>query len=306
MTSRTIQIAAAASALNPDPRQAPRVARAMGFAGIEFDAHSPSFDIPALSGSGRREFLRMISSQDLKLAGLRADLGPKGFGIGADIDRLLSRFDEVLESAASLACPLVYVDLGPLPAPGRQERPRPAVTQTQAGLILLPNVPSVPRAAPIDSPPPDPAFVAQVDCAMAELGHRADRYSVIVAFSSDLASLAALDRAVVAASCPWFGIDLDPSSILRDEWSVDEVFSRLGQLVRHVRGRDAVAGGDRRARPAVIGAGSTDWPVLLACLDSIGNQGWLTVDPSELADRSAAAEAGLKWLGKCLGSSFER
>jgi sugar phosphate isomerase/epimerase len=128
------------------------------------------------------------------------------------------------------------------------------------------------------------------------LGARADRFGVTVAFRSDLASFAALERALTAAACPWFGVDLDPVAILRDGWSMDEIFARLGGLIRHVRGRDAVIGADRRTRAASVGQGSTNWPELLTALDSAGYRGWTTVDPLELADRTGSAIAGAKHL----------
>ena len=286
-----------ASGLTDDPRLAPKLARTMGFDGLQFDAYSSSLNLPELSGSGRREFLRLLSAQDRQLVGLRYDLGPKGFGPGSDIDRLLHHLDKVLESAASMMSPLVCLELGPLPAPARQSKPRPKISAEQAGLILIPSLDSAPDSAPESpDPPPDPAFVSQVDSALAELGEKADRYSVIVALRTDLASYAALERATLAAGCPWFGIDLDPAAMVRDEWDMEEVFSRLGPLVRHVRGRDAVAGANGRARPAIIGSGSTDWGTLLANLDASGYRGWLTVDPNEMTDRIGAAEAGRKRL----------
>src|SRR5581483_11741339 len=148
---------------------------------------------PDLSGSGRREFLHLLSSQDQRLVGLRWDAGPKGLAPGADVDRAIERLDRVMEAAAGLTSPLVCVDLGVLPAPPRQPGPRPALTQKQAGLILVPAAGDVGKAGPAQpeptSPPPDPAFVSQVDCALAEIGRRADRYSVVLAFRSELSSL---------------------------------------------------------------------------------------------------------------------
>jgi len=79
---------------------------------------------------------------------------------------------------------------------------------------------------------------------------------------------------------------------------VDEIFSRLGKLIRHVRARDAVLGADKRTKPAPIGQGSTDWPALLARLDAAGYSGWLTIDPIDLPDRSGAALAAQKNLLK--------
>ncbi|MDB5298432.1 MAG: Xylose isomerase protein barrel, partial [Phycisphaerales bacterium] len=296
MNSESIQIGITAAALSDDPRQAPALARSLGFKGIQFDAYSNSFSIPDLAGSGRREFRHVLSSQDQELVGLRGELGARGLGPGADVDRILSKFAKALEAATDLASPLFCVDLGPLPAPAVTEAPKPKVTAELAGMILLPTTPAAPAPVAPAAPPPDPAVVSQVDAALSEIGRLADRYSVVVAFRSDLASLAALERAVAQAACPWFGIDFDPVAVLRDEWNMDETFSRLGALVRHVRGRDAVKGADRRTRPAFVGQGDTDWGSLLANLDAADYRGWITIDPTELPDRNAAAVAGRKHI----------
>jgi sugar phosphate isomerase/epimerase len=150
-----------------------------------------------------------------------------------------------------------------------------------------------------DPPPPiDTESTAQVDAALAELGRRADRYGVTVALRSDLSGFDALERAIQQARCPWFGMDLDPVAILRDEWPQDEVFSRLGGLVRHVRARDALRGADRRTQAASIGRGDVNWDALISDLDSAGYRGWITIDPMELTDRIGAAKAGLARLRK--------
>ena len=201
----------------------------------------------------------------------------------------------MLAAAAGLAAPLLVAEIGPLPEPPPEVVSRPVVTADQAGLILLPSFvpPPVPTAPPT---PLDAVHAAAVDAAAAELGVLADRYNVVIAMRSELSSLAALERTLAAARCPWFGVDLDPVSILRDAWDADEAFSRLGPLVRHVRGRDAVKGTDRRTKPAVIGRGDTAWDHLLSNLDGAGYHGWLTLDPADLPDRPAAAASGLKYL----------
>ena len=70
----------------------------------------------------------------------------------------------------------------------------------------------------------------------------------------------------------------------------------LGGFIRHVRGRDAVTGAGRRTKPAVVGRGATDWGQMLSRLDEAGYHGWVTLDPLELPDRVAAAEAGRKHI----------
>jgi sugar phosphate isomerase/epimerase len=297
MPADRLRLSVVAHALSTDPRVAPRLARELGFAGVLFDAAAASLDLTALSGTGRREFRSVVAGQNQQLVGLRADLGGKGFGPGADVDRELERLEKAIDAARGLTAPLVSVDLGPLPEPERAAKPRPQVTQQQAGLILLPgsmDLPKTPEPPPL--PPPDPAFVSQVDAAMFELGRRADRYGVVLAMRAELASFAALERALRAADCPYFGVDLDPVAVLRDVWDIDEIFSRVGALVRHVRGRDATAGADRRTKPAPVGAGGTQWGQLLARLDEAGYHGWITLDPLELPDRIAGAVAGRKAL----------
>jgi sugar phosphate isomerase/epimerase len=161
-------------------------------------------------------------------------------------------------------------------------------------LIIIP-APAAPAPAAA-TPPPDPNFVSLVNSVLADLGARADRYSVTLAFSSSLASFAALHEALTAARCPWFGVDLDPVAILRDEWPRDEIFSRLGPLVRHVRARDAAVGPDKRTKPMVISRGDTKWSELLGALDEAGYRGFLTLDPMEFPDRVGAAVTGAKYL----------
>jgi sugar phosphate isomerase/epimerase len=299
MPERKLKLAVIAAAFSPDPRVAPTFARRAGFGGLLFDARSAALDIPELSGTGRREFRHVLSGQDQQLVGLRTDLGPKGFGPGADVDRELSRLGRVMEAATGLGSPLVCVDLGPLPVPVAAEPPKPKVTPGLAGLILLPTTQEVAEAAKpqaASQPAPDPAFVSQVDAALFELGRLADRTSTVVAFRSELSPLSALERALRVADCPWFGADLDPVGVLADAWDADEVFSRLGPLVRHVRGRDAVGGSGRRTKPTVLGRGDTNWPQLLANLDGADYAGWITLDPLELSDRPAAAAAGATHL----------
>ena len=299
------QIAVTAASITDDVRRAPALARTLGFSGLQFAGYSPSFNVPDLSSSGRREFRHMISGANVRLNGLSVDLGAKGLGPGADVDRILARLDKVLDAAKELAAPLLCVDVGPLPPPPREDRPKPKVTAEMAGLLVLPDssalaaVPA-PESTNLSRIPPvvDPTFAAQVDAALADLGQRADRYGVTVAFRSGLAGLGSLERARAMAHCPWFGIDLDPAALLSDEWSNDEFFSRLGAQVRHVRGHDATAGADRRTKPAFIGQGDTDWPLLLSQLDGTDYHGWITIDPFDLPDRTAAARAGAEWIQK--------
>lgn len=289
-------LAIVAAAMDDDLRAAALSARSLGFAALQLDVRLGELDLTQLSQSGRREVRSVLRSRDLDLAGLRFDLGSKGLGPGADIDAALDRVENILQAAAGLECSLVCVDLGPLPAPPPDEKLPSAISSEMAGDIIIPAA----REMKIEEAPRkvDPTFAASVDGALVELGRRADRHGVMVAIRSDLAGFAAVDRALKAAACPWFGVDLDPVAILRDDWTTDEIFSRLGDAIRHVRGRDALLGADRRTKAAVVGNGSVEWERLLTDLEAVGFNGWITLDPMELPNRSAAAARGAAVLGQ--------
>jgi len=293
------QLGVVACALDAEPRSAFQLARRAGFAGVQLQWRSKQLDLTTLSNTGRRELRALLRSSDLGLVGVRIDLGGRGIGPDADVDAVLARLDEVMQAAAGLAAPLICVDLGPLPAPTMPLAPRPSISPQEGGLLIIPS--PAPVAAPVRiAQDPDPALAPGIDRALAELGERADRYSIAVAFRSELAGFDALHRALRAADCAWFGIDLDPVAILRDDWTIDEIFSRLGTMIRHVRGRDAILGTDRRTKPSVIRRGSVQWDQLLHRLDEADYHGWITLDPLDLPDPAAAALSGAASLRNLL------
>src|SRR6476661_3294769 len=113
-----------ASAISDDLRDAARRARSAGFAGLIFDAYSSRLNLVELSASGRRDFRHLLAAQNQQLAALSVDIGPKGIDLGADIDRVIARLDTSMEIAVSLGTKLITVDLGPLPAPPPESKPR--------------------------------------------------------------------------------------------------------------------------------------------------------------------------------------
>jgi len=118
-----------------------------------------------------------------------------------------------MEAAAGMGSPLICIDLGPLPVAPVVKPVKPKVDPAMAGLILLPDPAEAKNGPMAEEPPPpmDTAFVSQLNAAMDEVGRNADRYSCVVAFRSELASLASLKHAVTGVRCPWFGVDLDPA-----------------------------------------------------------------------------------------------
>lgn len=297
MAVRFSSISVFAPAVGNDLRSAPRIARELGFSGVQVPLAWAGVDLATLSMTGLREVRHVLSGQEQQLVSIQLDLGAKGLGPGADVDRWIDRIDATLQAARSLSAVVVTVDLGQLPEPKREEKPATRISAELAGLILLPQTAAVPaQRTPSVAETVDAKFFSQVDAAMLEIGRRADRASVVLAFRAELSSFIALERTLKTAACPWFGVDLDPVAMLQDELESDDIFSRLGTLVRHVRVRDAVGGTAARTKPVRLGEGDTKWVELFALLEAAGYHGWLSVDPMDLPDRLAAATAALKVL----------
>ncbi len=289
----TDRLAVVASALNVELKQTPMAAKAAGVAGLLFDVTT----MPALSGSGRREFRRLVGSTNRQIVGFELDLGAAGLSLKADVDRQLSTIEQAMELAAGLATPLVCVELGSLPAAAVTSPPKPPATQAMAGLLILSTSADLKPARVEPAPTPaDQAFSTHLSPVMLDLARRADRFGVVLAFRSTLSSLASLEQAIMPLGCPWFGVDLDPIAALRDGREIDDVFSRVGGLIRHVRVRDAIVGTGGRTKPMPVGQGQVDWPAVLGNLSAAGYQGWITIDPMELADRQSAVRQAVAYL----------
>lgn len=299
------RIGVVAEALSGDPRDAVRHARVAGIDGLLFAARSGAVDLTTLSASGQREFRQALSSQQRAIVGLRYEPGAKGFSPGADVDRELHRLARTLEAARGLQAPLVCIDVGPLPrAEVEQKEIGPSnVSAEMAGLILIPSAADVakaqaakPRESGEQRTSADEVFETQLDAVMIELGQIADRMGVMLAMRSGLASMASLERMLKRAACPWFAVDLDPVHLFGEDLPADQVFDRIGSLVRHVRVRDALRGAGQRTSPTAVGRGNVDWGEIASLLDDAGYSGWMTIDPLDLPDRASAIVAALKLL----------
>ncbi len=291
-----MKISLIASALSMPIRQIPRAARQAGFDGLAFGIISPLIDLTQLSATGQRDFRHLLASENQQLSGIFIKVGAKGLLPGSDVDQALDQLDEAFRVARALGGVQVCVDLGPLPPVDQPASVRPKITDAMMGMLILPKTSENPTEAVPAARKANPASVDQVSRAMGSIAERVNRHGVFVAFQSELSGFASLLSAVSAPGCPWFGVQLDPVAVLKDDWTLDEVLSRAGVMVSHLRARDALSGNDRRTQPMPIGEGSTDWPALLAGLDACGFQGWATIDPLDLPDRAGGARTGLASL----------
>lgn len=291
-----LKFAVTAQSLSDDIRTAASIAQASGFVGLTVPARAPGVDLTQLSQSGAREYLHILSSFGQQLVAIEHRLDKNGISPTADIDRVLDDAAKLIRAAGELGRVMICLDVGALPPAATAAKPKPTVSPLQAGLIIIPEMPSVPAEASTPAEPRDEKFEAAADTALREIGARADRHGIIIALRASLANFAALERAIAASRCPWLGVELDTQSILADDWSMDEVFSRLAPLLRHVRAKDGLRGSARRVQSTGLGDGQVDWPMLLANLDASSYGGFVTIDTTDLTDRRTAAVSGLSFL----------
>ena len=283
-----------AVSLGDDLRQIAPLAQSIGYHGLQLDMAIGQLALSELSASGAREVRNIISSSNLELDSLFAGI-PADMLISANQhDRVLWMFKKVLQTATALSAGICCLDLGRIPGVPQEAVARPT-TRLASNLIIIPEpAPIEPFEAQID--PKELAAWDGIDVVMRELGAMAEDAGIILAFSTDLSSFASLSRLLAGARCHWFGVDLDPVSILRDRWDIERILDTLGASIRHIRGRDAIRGSAGRTQPATVGQGSTNWPQTLRLLDSGGYSGWIAIDTVELPDRPAAAQRALTHL----------
>jgi sugar phosphate isomerase/epimerase len=291
-----MQIGIRAASLGEDLRQVAPLARTCGYRGLQLDMRLGTLNVSELSASGQREVRTIVARHELELVSLRVQLGAESLVSSAGLDRVIWLLQKAVNAAVGLGVKLLCVDVGRLPSAGEAMPPRKPIAPLQAGLIIIPGMQAFTEPKGDQEPPADAGQWAPVEAVLREAGTLADRASLVLAMSSELSSFASLKYAMEQTACPWFGVDLDAVSLLRDQWDAERVLDAVGPLVRHVRARDALKGNAGRTQPAAIGQGTTRWPELLSMLDAGGYAGWFTVDTVDLPDRLGAAQRAIGML----------
>lgn len=282
-----MRLAVLAHALSTDLRSVPDRARAAGFDGLVIDPLA----FPAVldpSRTAQREIVHLLARAGQPLVGIDVRMGNDG--LAKDLDREVDRVQRAIDVARGLGGTTVLCDLGPLPPAPDESATKPAIAPAALGKLILPDPPAAPRAV-VQSPPRDPAFEASVNAGLQAIADRANRAGCIIAFRASLGSFSSLAAALSRVDCPFFGIDLDPLSMLADAWTLDELFSRLGGSIRHVRGRDGLRGTTGRVVASELGTGHVVWTEVITALRDSDYRGAITLDPSELSIRSSDAVA---------------
>jgi sugar phosphate isomerase/epimerase len=213
-----------------------------------------------LTETGRREFKNLLRTYNLEASALNCPLR-RGLDVGEGGQQRIDHVRGVMRLASDLGCRKVIV---PLPN--------------------LPDDPAAPRAVAMRE-------------ALQALGSFGDRTGTQLALEAGLDPGAKVRDYLIAFDTGGLGVNFDPANFLLAGSDPLADLAALSGRVVHTHARDArTTAGSGGGREVPVGAGDIDWAGYVATLESIGYQGYLTVD-RELGDaRFADVAAGVRFL----------
>lgn len=242
-------------------RSALAAAAKLGVAGVQLDAVG-DLAPDRLTATGRRDFRNVLKSYNLELSALRC---PLRRGLDA-IEHQQQRIEHV-RTMMQLA-----FDLGP----------RVVVTP-------LPRIPS-------ESDATSPRAVALGET-LRDLGGFGDRVGVRLALEGGLDAGEKVRDYLLSFDSGGLACNFDPANFLFHGHDPLANLTSLGGLVIHTHARDGraatISGGPQEVP---VGAGTIEWMLYIATLESLEYHGYLVVDREQGEHRFADVTAGVQFL----------
>jgi sugar phosphate isomerase/epimerase len=240
----TARLSVPATALGRDLRRALRLARDLGFGGVELDARH-GLDPAALSQTGLRQIRKWLGDEGLLVAGIAF---PTKGGYG-EPDRLEARI-----TATKAALKLAH-DLG-------------------AGVVTN-HIGEIPAAA-------DSVEWRLLVDVLTDIGTWSQHVGATLCAEAGRAAPADLQRLIAALPEGSLSCDIVTGSLLVHGHDPAEAVATLGGHVRAVHATDAVAGPFAgRGRAVILGTGQVEFAGVFAALEERGYRGWIGLEPVE-------------------------
>jgi len=247
-------------ALGLDVRQGLRAAAGLGFQGVQIDATSRALAPEALTQSGRRDLRAMLRSHNLQISALGGNLGRGGFAAPAFVDEAVGRTRRIIELAADLDVGVVTTFIGQVP------EDRDAATAT---------------------------LMAE---ALNEAGRHAENYGRFLATETGAEPPARLAEFLGSLDTEGIRVNYDPGNLAMAGFDpAGGVFDLKGRIV-HTHAKDGRRHPDGSRQETPLGEGDVDWLAYIAALDSVGYDGFLTIEGDLGADPIEAARRGKAFL----------
>ncbi len=237
-----LRIGVVVDALGLGVRQGMRLAGRLGLSGVQIDVTRGDLAPENLGRSGRRDLLAAARSYGLTISALGAHLGQGGFSNPYQIDEIVGRMRRIIDMAAELGVDVVATHIGRAPDEGQEQT----------------------RAMMLD--------------ALADVCRHAENMDRVLATETGAEEPAALRSFIELADSPALKVNYDPGNLVMNGFDpVDGVFA-LKDLIVHTHAKDGVRHPDGSRQATRLGEGEVDWLAYVAALDSIGYEGFYTIE----------------------------
>lgn len=254
-----LKIGIAISSLRQPFAKALFTAASLGATAVEIDARS-DLKPSELSQTGLRQLRKMLDDQRLRVSAI-AYPTRRGYQVADQLEARIAGTKEAMKLGYALGTSVVVNQVGRVPAePSGKEW----------NLLIE---------------------------ALSDLGRFSQHTGAQLAAQTGTESGADLARLIAALPTGSIGVDLDPGSLLVNEFSPVEAVEALGPHIIHVHATDGVRDLARgRGMEVPLGRGSADYPTLLGKLEECGYHGYFTIFRRSVEDPIAELGAAVQYL----------
>jgi sugar phosphate isomerase/epimerase len=254
-----LKIGIAISSLRQPLSKALFTAARLGAAAVEIDARS-DLKPAELSQTGLRQLRKMLDDQGLRVAAI-AYPTRRGYQVPEQLEARVAGTKEAMKLAYALGTTVVVNQVGRIPAESSGKE--------WSSLLE----------------------------ALSDLGHFGQHTGAQLAAQTGSESGSDLARLIAALPQGAIGVDLDPGSLLVNDFSPTEAVAALGPHIVHVHATDGVRDLARgRGAEVPLGRGAADYPALLGQLEECGYRGYFTLSRRSAEDPVYEIGAAVQYL----------
>ena len=255
----TPRIAIQLASLRQPLKKALVTAARLGAAGVEIDARG-ELKPRDLSATALRQFRGLLDELNLRVAAVSFNTR-RGYDVPDELERRVAATKEAMRFAQALGAGVVINQIGRIPGE----------PQGQAWDLLVQS--------------------------LSDLGQFGQHVGAMLAAQTGTESGADLARLIQALPEHSIGVDLDPGSLIVNDFSPLEAVQSVGPSIMHIHARDGVRDfGRGRGVEVPLGRGSADFAALLGALEEHNYRGYITVAREGAADPVAEASDAVSYL----------
>ena len=194
-----------------------------------------------LTGTGRRDFKKLVEGLGLTVSALCGDFGA-GYTDPAQVEEAVDKTRQVLDLSANLEVPIVTTHVGVIPEDEN-----------------------------------DQAWMVMKD-AMTNLAGYADKLGSCLATETGPEAPLLMRRFIDEVGSPGLKVNYDPANLVMRGFDHIAGVGELADLIVHTHAKDALRKPDGSAGEVPLGEGHVKWVEYLAVLDAAGYDGFHTIE----------------------------